>query len=245
MSLNYLSRPGKPNLAYVHTPGHGPLVMFLGGFKSDMQGTKATYLEARAKARGQAFLRFDYSGHGQSKGAFKEGTIGTWKEDAGAVLSHIVKEPAVLVGSSMGGWISLLLMLEHPEMIKALVGIAAAPDFTEGIRTGLTLAQKQKIEEDGFLEEPSDYGESYIFTRALLEDGKSQRLLNRRHTSSAPMHLIQGKLDSEVDWHTPERIKAAFPDAVVDITLIDEGDHRLSRPQDLQIIDNAIEKLSG
>lgn len=245
MSVQYLSRPGKPRLAYVHTKGEGPLVVFLGGFQSDMNGTKATWLEERVKARGQAFLRLDYSGHGQSEGAFRDGTIGAWKEDALAVIRHVTKGPLVLIGSSMGGWIGLSILAEGALEVKGFVGIAAAPDFTQGIYDRMTPDQRQRFERDGFIEEPNDYGpQPYVFTRNLFEDGKNITVLNKTHERAVPMHLIQGKRDADVDWRTPEKIKAAFPQADVKITLIEDGDHRLSRPEDLTLIDEAARELS-
>ncbi len=247
----YLSRENKPKLAYIHTPaqekgGGYPPVMFLGGFMSDMHGTKATYLEEQCSARGQEFLRFDYSGHGLSEGAFIDGTIGRWKEDALAVFNHMVKEPALLVGSSMGGWIALLLALEKPDHIKAIVGIAAAPDFTQDMyHNYLTDEQKQEMKEKGHTELPSDYDEPYIITRDLIEDGKEHCLLDRQHNIAVPLRLIQGEEDVQVPWQTALKIEKAFKDCVADIVLIEDGDHSLSRPEDLALIDREIKGVSG
>ncbi len=247
----YLIRENRPKLAYIHSPAakgreNDPLVMFFGGFMSDMNGTKATHLEQQCKARGQGFLRFDYSGHGLSEGEFIDGTIGSWKEDALAMFDHMVKGPVVLVGSSMGGWIALHLALERADSVQGLIGIAAAPDFTQGMyHEYLTDEQKQEIQEKGHTELPSDYDAPYIITRALIEDGKAQCLLDREHEISIPMHLVQGKQDVQVPCETALKIKEMFKASDVNISFIDDGDHSLSRPDDLVLIDKEIRKLSG
>ncbi|GJL85655.1 MAG: alpha/beta hydrolase [Micavibrio sp.] len=247
----YLIRENKPKLAYIHSPltqggAEQPMVMFLGGFMSDMNGTKATYLEQQCKARGQEFLRFDYSGHGASEGEFTDGTIGHWKEDALAMFDHMVKGPVILIGSSMGGWIALHLALERTDKIRGLIGIAAAPDFTEGMyHEYLTDEQKQEIQEKGQTELPSDYDAPYIITRALIEDGRKQCLLDREHESAFPMRLIQGKEDAQVPWQTAQKIKKMFKAAETNVILIEDGDHSLSRPDDLALIDREIQSISG
>lgn len=238
-------------LAYIHTPPKTeskkyPPVIFFGGFMSDMNGTKAAYLEKQCMARGQEYLRFDYTGHGLSEGNFSDGTVGSWKEDALSVFDHIIKKPAILVGSSMGGWIALHLLLARNEMVKALIGIAAAPDFTESMYNEyLTAEQKREIAEKGHTELPSDYDAPYIITRALIEDGKKQCLLNKEHAISAPIHLIQGKKDAQVPWETALKIKESFKGGRVDISFIEDGDHSLSRPQDLALLDAQVKKFSG
>lgn len=238
---SYLMRKNRPGLAYIHTPGSAPPVMFLGGFMSDMHGTKATFMEGQCRMRGQEFLRFDYSGHGLSEGKFADGTIGLWKEDTLAVFDHMIKSPAVLVGSSMGGWIALHLALARPERVQAIIGIAAAPDFTQGMyEEYLTETQKHEIAEKGFTEMPSDYGAPYIITRALIEDGKRQLLLDRDHDLALPIRLLQGKQDPQVPWQTVLRIKERFKMADVEITFIEDGDHSLSRPEDLALLDRNV-----
>ncbi len=246
-----LIRKNRPGLAYIHSPatpegfGASPVV-FLGGFMSDMHGTKATYLEAQCRMRGQEYLRFDYSGHGLSEGKFEDGTIGLWKDDALAVFDHVIKRSAVLVGSSMGGWIALHLALLRPEQVRAVVGIAAAPDFTQGMyEEYLTEAQKREIAEKGFTEMPSNYDAPYIITRALIEDGKKQLLLDRDHDLALPIRLLQGKKDDQVSWQTALTIKEKFKAADVEITFIDDGDHSLSRPEDLAILDRQVQALSA
>jgi pimeloyl-ACP methyl ester carboxylesterase len=245
-----LKRPGKPDLAYHYSPGANaklPLVMFLGGFKSDMGGTKAVFLEAQCRARGQAYLRFDYSGHGESGGNFEGGTIGLWTEDALDLFDFIGPAKAILVGSSMGGWISFLLMRRRAEKIAGMVGIAAAPDFTgDHYPDKLTSAQMQILMRDGRLEVPTPYGpDPYVFTRALYEDALQHYILDRVSTIESPVTLIQGMADPDVPWEITAKIQASLKGAPVDVILIEDGDHRLSRPEDLAIIDREVQSLSA
>lgn len=247
-----LERSGRPFLAYHYTPASGkgaalPLVMFLGGFMSDMSGTKATYLEEQCRARGQAYLRFDYTGHGVSGGRFEDGTIGLWKQDALDMLGHINPEKAVLVGSSMGGWIALLMLLERAEKIAGVVGVAAAPDFTgEEYPDKLTPGQWDILNREGRIEVPTPYGpDPYVFTKALYEDAENHRLLTGQRTIESPVTLIQGMQDPDVPWEITAKIQKSFKGAPVDVVLIEDGDHRLSRPEDLAIIDREIRSLSN
>lgn len=252
MDCQYLERPGKNKLAYCYTPAKGegkklPTVIFLGGFKSDMNGTKANFLEEQCKSRGQAYLRLDYSGHGLSGGDFKDGTIGQWKSDALAVFDHINPDEAVLIGSSMGGWIALLLAKERPHQIVALIGIAAAPDFTNDLwYNRLDSKQREIIEQQGFVELPSQYSdEPYIFTKALFDDGQEHFLLDQEQDLSIPMTLLQGMLDPDVAWETAIRIQNAFSKSEIDIVFIDDGDHSLSRPEDLELLDHEVVLMSN
>ena len=249
----FLKRQGKPDLAYVHTPASGkggnlPLLMFCGGYKSDMEGTKAQFLETQCKARGQAYLRFDYSGHGSSGGAFTDGTISVWRDDALDVLDHVnpAKTPVILVGSSMGGWIALLIACARPSQIQALIGIAAAPDFSKKFDVPhITPAQQTSLEKKGYYELPNDYSDDpYIVTKDLLEDGAGNFLLNRKHNLRLPIHLLQGRKDTSVPAETALAIQSAFGAGNVGITFIDDGDHSLSRPQDLAILDEYIERFT-
>ena len=245
-----LMREDKPDLAYHFTDGAAdlPVVVFLGGYASDMDGTKATWLEGKAKDRGQAYLRLNYSGHGRSGGAFKDGTIGSWMHDAMDVIAHTCggERPLILVGSSMGGWIGLLITLERPEQVRGLVGIAAAPDFTLEVEARLSAAQRQQMAELGYAEEPNEYSdEPYIFTRALIEDGRERLILEKRHQTSAKLIMLQGKQDADVPWEKAERICAAFDSPRTEVRFIDDGDHRLSRPQDLEMINQAIVDVMG
>ena len=247
MSVCYWSENRENKLAYIQTSatergGDLPAVLFLGGFKSDMSGTKAGYLEEQCRLRGQEFVRFDYSGHGVSDGAFVDGTIGLWKRDALDILDHIVTaHDVVLVGSSMGGWISLLLLLERPERVNGVVGVAAAPDFTRDIESQLTETQRLSIESDGYVEEANEYSDDpYIFTRSLLEDGRAQSLLHKEYTVDAPITLIQGKVDNSVPWDKALRIQKCFGLTNTNVVFVDDGDHSLSRSQDLALIDSQL-----
>ncbi len=253
MNINYLERDGKPTLAYIYTPAAQegkprPLVMFLGGYRSDMNGTKATYFEQRCIARGQAFLRFDYSGHGKSDGKFEDGTIGAWAADVTDVLNHAQgDQKAILVGSSMGGWIALLAARANAHDIHALIGIAAAPDFTEEIyHQRLDAAQRKTLMETGIVTVENDYSdEPYSFTRDFYEDGKSNLVLSQSQNLSFPLHLFQGMQDKDVPPETATKIAEIYGLNSSAITFIKDGDHRLSRPQDLERIDQAIESMSA
>ncbi len=240
MSPRHLHRPGRDTLAYHYTPAvegcRLPCVMFLGGFRSDMSGSKALALEAHCRARGQGFVRFDYSGHGVSEGRFAEGCIGQWFADARDILDQVVPGDVVLVGSSMGGWISLLLLLERPERVKGLVGIAAAPDFTVAIERELSDAQRQEVEEQGFVEVPSAYGPPYVISRRLIEDGRERCVLSREHPIAVPVTLLHGRLDQDVPWQTAEDIARQFQGPQTRIVYVEDGEHRLSRPEDLDLI---------
>jgi len=244
METSFLRRPGYPALAYNHLKGHDPAlppVLFLGGFRSDRHGTKATHLEEFCKARGQEYIRFDYSGHGDSGGSFAEGTIESWRDDAEAILGQLIDRPAILAGSSMGGWIALLLALSRPEKVAGLVGIAAAPDFTRIMTTRFTDGMRAAYDALGYVEIPSDYSpEPYLITRRLIDSGNRLCLLDRQHALAVPLVLIQGKKDPDVDWHTPARIRESFPASRVAVHLVEDGDHSLSRTQDLALIEQAI-----
>lgn len=250
MNCQYLERAGKPKLAYHYTlasnqDGDLPTIIFMGGFKSDMNGTKANFLENQCKERGHAFLRFDYSGHGLSEGRFEECTISVWKQDALDMFDHIKPEKAILIGSSMGGWISLLLGLERMQRVSAIIGIAAAPDFTNDLWFNrLNHEQRERVEQTGSIEVPNDYSpEPYIFTKALFDDGRTHFLLEKQQKLNIPVTLIQGMQDPDVPWETTARIQNAFPDADIDVVLIEDGDHSLSRPEDLEILDKELMAL--
>jgi pimeloyl-ACP methyl ester carboxylesterase len=223
-----------------------PGIVFLSGFASDMTGTKGAALEAWAKERGQAMLRFDYSGHGRSSGVFRDGTIGRWTEDALAVLDRLTQGPQVLVGSSMGGWIMLLVALARPDRVAGLVGIAAAPDFTED----LMWAQMQELTRtrlmtDGVILQPSQYQDAPMeITRALIEDGRRHLLLRGPIDVRCPVRLLHGMHDPDVPWPRGARLAERLTGTDVTVTLIKDGDHRLSRDQDLRRIFAAVEELS-
>lgn len=236
-----ITREDGATIAYHFSPGDNadkPTgVVFLGGFKSDMQGGKALALESWCQTQGRAFLRFDYTGHGQSSGAFTDGTIGQWANDALYALDHLTKGPQVLVGSSMGGWLMLLVARERPERLKGLVGLASAPDFTEDLMWNeLNDEQRAELEREGHVALPSDYDplEPYIITKALIEDGKNHLLLRDPLNIQVPVRLIQGMKDRDVPWATALKIQDALITDDVEIQFVKNGDHRLSEAADLK-----------
>ncbi|TWI38272.1 pimeloyl-ACP methyl ester carboxylesterase [Paracoccus sulfuroxidans] len=240
------TREGR-RIAFNRVPGQGPGVVFLGGFKSDMQGTKAVFLEEWARREGRAFLRFDYSGHGESEGAFEDGAIGDWFLDARAVIEELTEGPQVLVGSSMGGWISLLVARAMSERVAGLVTIAAAPDFTEqGFWAGFDAEARERLLRDGRLELPSEYGdEPYVITRRLIEEGRDQLVMNQPLSLPFPVRFLQGTADEDVpvDWATALLNHAEGPD--MRLLLVKGADHRFSTPDCLAAIVTAIDEVSG
>lgn len=241
---SYLETDAGRRIAYHRSAGSGPGVVFLGGFKSDMEGTKALHLEAWAKARGRAFLRFDYSGHGQSSGAFTDGAIGDWAADAMAAISALTEGPQVLVGSSMGGWISLLCARAMPERVAALVGIAAAPDFTEdSMWAGFDAAARAELAAKGQIALPSDYGEPYIITRRLIEEGRSQLVLRDPLPLPFPVRLLQGTADADVDLSVALRLLDHATGDDIRLTLVKGADHRFSDPDCLALIEASVEDV--
>jgi len=233
---SFFDSPHGTKIAYHRTVGHGPGVVFLGGFKSDMEGGKATALEAWCKKTGRAFVRFDYQGHGQSSGKFKDGTIGLWAKDATAVIDALTAGPQVLVGSSMGGWIAMLAAKARPARIKGFVGIAAAPDFTVRMwNQEFDDTTRAEVQAQGYMERPCDYGdEPYIITRALIEDGFVNRVIAGPLNLDMPVRLIQGTEDADVPWQTAQQIADKLTGDDVEIILVPGGDHRLSRDIDLK-----------
>ena len=234
----FFTTPQGRRIAYNRLPGPGPGIVFLGGFKSDMQGSKALFLQDWAAAQGRAFLRFDYSGHGQSSGDFEEGCIGDWAADARAAIEALTEGPQVLVGSSMGGWIALLLARGLPDRVAGLVGIAAAPDFTA--RTwaeDLTDAQRAEVMARGRIEIPSDYSDQpYVFTRRLFDDGTQNLVLDRPLSLPFPARFLQGTADTDV----PPAVALALLDHATGpdlrLTLVKGADHRFSTPDCLALI---------
>ena len=241
----YLDAPSGRRIAYRLTAGASPVTVFLGGFRSDMEGTKALHLDAGAKASGRAFLRFDYSGHGASSGDFLDGRIGNWVEDARDVLNGLTDGPALLVGSSMGGWISLLLAREMPERLCGLVGIAAAPDFTEdGMWEGFDAGQRAELESEGRIVLPSSYSdEPYVITRSLIEDGRRHLVLRRPLDLPFPVRLLQGTADEDVDISVALRLLDHASGADIRLTLAKGADHRFSTPECLALIERSVEEL--
>ncbi|MBV8520691.1 MAG: alpha/beta hydrolase [Acetobacteraceae bacterium] len=224
-------------LAWARVDGEAPTVLFLPGFLSDMAGTKATALGELCRERGHAYVRFDYSGHGASGGRFEDGTIGRWARDALAIIDAISQGPLVLVGSSMGAWIALLSALHRPARVSALIGVAAAPDFTEVlIWDTLTFAERARLMQDGLIHLPSQYGDPYPITRALIEDGRQHLLLGAPIQLHCPIRLLHGQRDQDVPWEMPLRIADQVSGDDVQVILVKDGDHRLSRPQDLALL---------
>jgi pimeloyl-ACP methyl ester carboxylesterase len=233
---------GNVAIAYRHRKGQAPGLMWLGGYRSDMSGTKAASLAAFAAEHDLQFTRHDYSGHGASGGAFRDGTISLWLEQSLAVLDQVTEGPQILVGSSMGAWIALRMVQELNRRdrgrIAGLLLIAPAPDFThELMMPQLTKAQKKQIETQGYLEEPSDYSpEPNIYTRALFEDGEQNRVLTGLIDTHCPVTILQGMEDPDVPHSHALKLVEHLPADNVTLSLIPDGDHRLSRPQDLDLM---------
>lgn len=229
-------------LAARRTPGRGPGLVFLPGYASDMEGSKATALAAWAEAEGRAMLRFDYGGCGASEGAFEAQSLADWRDDALAMIDSL-DGPQILVGSSMGGWLMLLCALARPDRIRALVGIAAAPDFTDW---DFTSGEKETILEAGRLEEPSPYGEApLVTTRAFWESGEALKLLDGEIPIRCPVRLLHGLDDSDVPWRISLRLAERLESPDVRTILVKGGDHRLSRPGDIALLIETVEKLQA
>jgi pimeloyl-ACP methyl ester carboxylesterase len=240
-----LDRPDGARLAWRMVEGAGPTVVWLGGFKSDMTGTKAEALADWAAAAGRAYVRFDYFGHGESSGDFADGTITRWREDAIAVLNELTAGPLVLVGSSMGGWIACLVAMVMQRRVQAMVLVAPAPDFTEKLMAPeIPPEGRAALAADGVWLRPSEYGEPYPITRALLEDGARWSILGGEPIPlEMPVRILQGGEDPDVPWrHALELAQALKGDDVV-FTLIRDGDHRLSRDQDIARLIAAVVEL--
>jgi len=240
-----LARDDGQTLAWKRVEGEGATVLWLGGFRSDMGGTKAQALADWALAEGRSYLRFDYFGHGESSGAFVDGTIGRWRADALAAIDELTTGPLVLVGSSMGGWIACLAALARPERIKALVLIAPAADFTDKlIEPELDDDARAAIDRDGVWMRASDYGDGDPITRQLLQDGRAWSILPGPVESMAPLRVLQGMADPDVPWRHAFNLALSWAGDDVVFSLIRDGDHRLSRPQDLQRLIAAVEEVA-
>lgn len=231
----------RPRLAFHLTEGTGPTIVFLPGYASDMAGTKALALEAWAQAQGRAFLRFDYGGCGTSEGAFEEQALVDWRDDALAMIDQVVSGPVVLVGSSMGGWIMLLVALARPDRVVGMVGIAAAPDFTDW---GFSQAEKLYILQHGRLERPNPYGpQPTVYTRRLWQSGEANRLMHGPISVDCPVRLIHGQRDTDVPWAQSVRLAELVRSDDVQVTLVKQGDHRLSREADIALIIRIVEDV--
>ncbi len=225
--------------------GASPTVVFCGGFRSDMSGTKAMTLDAWCRKRGQSYLRFDYSGHGESDGEFTKATIGQWLADTLAAIDELTSGPLVLVGSSMGGWISLLATLARPERVAGLAGIASAPDFTEDLLwDGLSANQQSILKREGRISLPSAYDEEpSIITRDLIEEGRDHLLLHGAIPIQCPVRLLHSLDDPDVPWETSLRLMQKIAHDDVRLTLLKDAGHRISRPEDLELILGTLGRL--
>lgn len=239
-------------IAFRRIAGAAPGIVWLGGYRSDMLGTKAETLAGWAAEKGSAFLRHDYSGHGESGGEFAQGTISKWLGESLAVFHRCTAGRQVLVGSSMGAWIALRMVQElrkagSGESIAGLVLLAPAPDFTaELIEPSLTARQQRELARKGYFEKPSEYGpDPYIYTRALLEDGRQNRVMTGPIDTHCPVHILQGMADPDVPHEHALRLVSLLPADDVTLSLIPDGDHRLSRPQDLALLVRAVEEMIG
>ncbi len=242
-----LDRGEALSLAWRRVRGAGPTVLWCGGFKSDMGGTKAEALAGWAAGAGRDFLRFDYLGHGESDGDFADGTIGLWREDTLAVIDGLLDAPAVIVGSSMGGWIACLAALARPDKVKAMVLIAPAPDFTEKLMWAeMSPDQRAEVETRGRWMRPSPYDpEGYPITRALIEDGRRWQILDGPVGIDRPVRILQGGRDPDVPWRHGLRLAEAITSPDVVFTLVRDADHSMSRPQDLARLVAAIEEAAA
>ena len=240
-----LQRPDGATIAYHAISGKSPGVIFLGGFMSDMTGTKALALENSCVAAGRAFVRFDYLGHGQSSGDFVEGTIGRWRDDALAVLDELTEGPQVLVGSSMGGWIMFLAALARPQRVGGLVGVAPAPDFTRHLMwDGFDDDIRATLKRDGVYLEPSEYGdEPYKITLQLIEEGDNHMILEGGIDLDCPVRILHGMKDPDVPWQHALTIVDALASTDVVLSLAKDGDHRLSEPDDIDRLITTVETL--
>ena len=235
------------HLAYHHHDGSGPGIVFLSGFNSNMQGDKAMVLDAWCREEGRQYTRFDYQGHGESSGRFEDGTIGRWIDDAMAVLDRVTSGPQVLVGSSMGDWLMLHLALQRPDRIDGLIGIAAAPDFTEALANGrLSPEQMLQLELSGScaIDNCYDDGEPYHIARTLLEEGRQHCLLQQDEIAiRQPVRLLHGQCDDDVPWERSLLLAEKLASDDVEIQLVKDGDHRLSRPRDMARLKRTIAYL--
>lgn len=237
------SSPDTPQLAYHLSEGVGPTVVFLPGYASDMTGTKALAIErwARTRRRRQAFLRFDYAGCGASAGEFEEQTLETWRDNALLLIDHLVEGPVVLVGSSMGGWVMLMVQRARPERVVGLVGIAAAPDFTDW---GFTTDQKMTLLQEGRIEEASPYSDApTVTTRDFYLSGENNKMLAAPIPFDGPVRLLHGQRDGDVPWEYSPRLAEKLRSSEVQTWLVKDGDHRLSRDGDIALIIRAIEDV--
>jgi pimeloyl-ACP methyl ester carboxylesterase len=238
--MGELIRPDGSKLAFEHVRGSGPTLVFLPGYKSDMTGTKALAVEAWAIKHRRAMLRLDYSGCGASEGRFDDGTLDVWRDDVLLAIGLVVRGPVVLIGSSMGGWLMLLVARALGDQVAGLVGIAAAPDFTDW---GFGDAEKGQIERHGRIERPSDYGDPMLTTRGFWQSGKANRQLTAEIPIRCPVRLLHGQQDADVPWDVSIQLAEKLRSDDVQVVLIKDGDHRLSRGADIALLLRTIETL--
>ena len=249
--VKYLSAPNfgaarGNKIAYCQSTGGGPGLIWCGGLKSDMDGSKALALQNWAEEQGRAYLRFDYFGHGASTGRFRDGTISRWAADTLQVIDELTDGPQILVGSSMGGWVSLLASMARPERVKGLLLIAPAPDFTEKLMwAGFSEEIRKTIMEEGIYYEPSDYDEPYEISRELIEDGRKNQILDSPVNFDGPVRILQGMQDSSVPWKHAQKLIAALTSDDVEMTLVKNGGHSLSEPEDIKRMLRHVETLVG
>ena len=241
----YLTREDGIRIAYHHTPGDAPGVIFCGGFMSDMTGTKAIALEDACRAAGRSYTRFDYRGHGQSDGAFESGTIGLWRDDALAILDQVAEGPQIIVGSSMGGWIMLLVAKARPERAAGLVGIAPAPDFVLRMWEDYSDEVKATLKTDGVYYAPSEYSEEpYAITLQLIEEGRQHLVLQAPFQVDCPVRILHGMADPDVPWRQSLEIVERLQGDDIVVTFSKNGDHRLSEPDDIDRLVHTVETLA-
>jgi pimeloyl-ACP methyl ester carboxylesterase len=242
-----LARHDGATIAYRRVSGTAPGIVFLAGLRSDMSGTKAGYLDDYCRRRGRAYVRFDYFGHGMSSGAFGDGTVGRWAQDAIAVIDQLTKGPQILVGSSLGGWIMLLAARARPERIRALVGVAAAPDATEDLLwPRLDQAQRGELMATGAVTLPSEYDPAgYTYRLNLIEDGRRHLVMRAPISFDCPVRLLHGMRDASVPWQTSLRLADQLTGSDVVVILAKDGDHRLSTGADLARLAQTLDELAG
>jgi pimeloyl-ACP methyl ester carboxylesterase len=232
--LKFLSTPDGEKIAYKMSGGSGPALIWCGGLKSDMEGGKATHLHDWAIEEKRRYIRFDYFGHGESSGRFRDGTISRWGQDTAQIIDDLTEGDVILIGSSMGGWASLLAAMARPERVKALLLIAPAPDFTEKLMwANWSAEQRETLERDGILYEPSDYDEPYEYSRELMEDGRNNQILDAPINFPGPVRILQGAKDDVVPWQYSQQIMDVITSQDINYTLVKNGDHSLSAPADL------------
>lgn len=248
-SLKFLTAPGyagaeADSIAYKAVAGNGPAIIWCGGLKSDMEGGKAIHLHEWAERSGHRYVRFDYFGHGQSTGRFRDGTVSRWGRDVTQIIDELTDGDVILIGSSMGGWASMLAARARPEQVKALLLIAPAPDFTEKLMwANWSEEAKRAVIEDGIRYEPSDYDEPYEYSRALIEDGRVHQLLDAPYVFDGPVRILQGAQDDVVPWDYSHKLLDVITSQDISYTLVKSGDHSLSRPKDLIRLEETLDSL--